>query len=78
VLELAAAGGLTYREAPISEQQLRTADEVWITSSTREIVPVTRLDGVAVGDGVPGPVFGRMRQLYADYKRGLQQGRGSG
>lgn len=77
VLELAAAGGLAYREVPISEQQLRTADEVWITSSTREVVPVTRLDGVAVGDGVPGPVFGRMRQLYADYKRSLQQGRGS-
>ena len=69
VMELArkARMPLTLRE--ISEDEVRSADEIWVTSATKEVVPVTRLDGKAVGAGRPGPVFKRMYKLYQDYKR---------
>lgn len=69
VVELACAEGLACREGDVSEAELRAADEVWLTSSTKEVLPVTRLDGVAVGDGIPGPVWRRVYALFQDYKR---------
>lgn len=74
VLELARAHGIPCEEAPISEAQLRGADEVWISSSTREVLPITRLDGRPIGDGRPGPLVERMRALYRDYKRAFRAG----
>lgn len=74
VLEIAGTHGLPYREADIPETELRLADEVWMTSSTKEVVPVTRLDGQPVGDGRPGPVWQRMYALYQDYKAALRTG----
>lgn len=74
VLELARAHGISCEEAPISEAQLRGADEVWMSSSTREVLPVTRLDGQPIGDGRPGPLVERMRTLYRDYKRAFRAG----
>lgn len=71
ILELAAAHQVSHREAVITEAELRAADEIWLTSSTREILPVTRLDGQAVSGGKPGPVWTRMIGLYQDYKRTL-------
>ena len=71
ILELAAAHQVSHREAVITEAELRAADEIWLTSSTREILPVTRLDGQAVSGGKPGPVWARMIGLYQDYKRTL-------
>lgn len=68
VLELAEANGVALEVRSISEAELRSADEVWISSSSREVLPVTGLDGKAVGNGRPGPVFERMYQLYQDYK----------
>ena len=68
VLELAEANGVALEVRSISEAELRNADEVWITSSSREVLPVTMLDGKAVGNGRPGPVFERVYQLYQDYK----------
>ncbi len=72
VLELARAHGLPCREVPVSEAELRGADEIWITSSTREILPVTRLDGRPVGGG-PGHVWRRIMPLYQEYKRSLRE-----
>jgi D-alanine transaminase len=69
VMELADAHGIENRESAITPAQLASADEVWLTSSTREILPVTRLDGAVVGDGRPGPMWQRMITLYQDYKR---------
>lgn len=69
VLELAAANGIAAQEQTISEAALRGADEIWLTSSTREILPVTRLDGTPVGDGTPGPLWRRMYRLYQEFKR---------
>jgi D-alanine transaminase len=67
VLDLATEAGLSYREEAVSEQRLRTADELWLMSAGRGIVPVTRLDGSPVGDGKPGPVWSRVKGLFADY-----------
>ncbi len=69
VLELAEAHGIEFRETSITPARLAVADEVWLTSSTREILPVTRLDGNAIGDGRPGPMWQTMIALYQDYKR---------
>jgi D-alanine transaminase len=74
VLELAAAHGVDAREAAISEAQLRAADEIWLTSSTREIMPVTLLDGVPVNGGKPGPVWARLLAHYQAFKQGLRTG----
>jgi D-alanine transaminase len=75
VLELAEQHALPYRETDISEDTLRQADEVWITSSTKEIAPVTRLDGKAVGDGLPGPVWESMIELFRRYKDAVRNGK---
>ena len=69
VLELAASNNLPREVREISGSELRGADEVWMTSATREVLAITRLDGRAVGAGVPGPVFRKMYGLYQDYKR---------
>jgi len=73
ILELAAAHGIAHREAAISLADLNAAEEVWLTSSTREILPVTRLDQRAVGNGRPGPVWRRMMSLYQEYKQGVRE-----
>ncbi len=68
VLELAAAEGLPCHQRPISEASLRQADEIWLTSSTKEILPVTRLDDAPVGDGRPGPLWRRLHARYQAFK----------
>jgi D-alanine transaminase len=71
ILELAAANNVAYREDLITLEQLKAASEVWVTSSTREIVPVIELDGVAVGEGKPGPVWHTVDNLLQIYKKSL-------
>jgi D-alanine transaminase len=65
VLELADALGLPHRDGAVSEAQLRGADEIWLALSTRGVLPVTRLDGAAVGSGRPGPWFQRLHSAFA-------------
>lgn len=74
VVELAQQHGLPVMESAIPEPSLRAAEEIWLTSSTKEILPVTRLDERVVGEGRPGPVWQRMFDLYQDYKRQLRAG----
>lgn len=74
LLELAAAHGIPFREAAITGQALEQAEEVWLTSSTREISPVTHLNDRPVGSGRPGPLWERMIRLYQDYKAALRRG----
>ena len=69
VLELAAAHGIPHEVREISEAEVRSADELWMTSSTKEIMPIVKLDGVPVGAGVPGPLAGQMDALYQDFKQ---------
>jgi len=71
ILELAAEHKVPHREAAITIEELRDADEVWLTSSTKEILPVTRLDNSAISGGKPGPVWTKMIALYQNYKRSL-------
>ena len=61
--ELAAANGIACRSAPVSESELRSAEEIWVSAATRGAVPVTTLDGRPVGDGRPGPLWQRMHAL---------------
>jgi D-alanine transaminase len=72
VLELARARGLPIEVRPIAEAELATADELWLSSSTKEVLPVTRLDGRPVGNGRPGPMYARMFAIYQDYKAGIR------
>lgn len=74
VLSLAERHGLPWAERPVSEQALRTADEIWLTSSTREVMAVTRLDGELVGAGRPGPIWRRMADWYQACKAELRTG----
>ncbi len=68
ILELAAASGIPLEVRPVTEVEVRSARELWLTSSTREVLAITRLDGQPVADGKPGPLFGRMYALYQEYK----------
>ncbi|HEC20195.1 MAG TPA: D-amino acid aminotransferase [Gammaproteobacteria bacterium] len=72
ILELAEANHIPFVEQNISRDELKNADEIWLTSSTKEILAVTRLDGEAVGGGKPGPLYQRMLALYQDYKQQLR------
>jgi D-alanine transaminase len=73
VIELARANHIPLSEADVPLSVLATADEIWLTSSTREVMPVTLLDGDPVGSGRPGPVWRRMNDLYQAYKAELRQ-----
>ena len=68
--EVATRAGVEYRAMPVSEAQLRSADEVWISAATREVQPVTLIDGKAVGTGKPGPVW---RKIYDELQRYKQE-----
>ncbi|GGO78655.1 cytochrome c551 [Marinobacterium nitratireducens] len=74
VLELADENGIQYQEADIDYDALMAGDEVWITSSTRGVLPVTRIDGQPVGDGEKGPLWARMFELLTRYQRRLMTG----
>ncbi|MGD9788895.1 MAG: D-amino acid aminotransferase [Sulfuricellaceae bacterium] len=68
VLELARDDGMRVEVRDVSEYELRTAAEVWLASSTREVLPITQLDGSPVGDGRPGPLYRRIDALYQHFK----------
>jgi D-alanine transaminase len=65
--ELADRLGMRRESTPISEAQLRGADEIWLAFATRGLLPVTKLDGLPVGKGRPGPLFARMSAAFAGY-----------
>lgn len=75
VLELAQQHGLPFAEHDIPENRLFDADEIWVTSSTREIVPITSLNGEPVGEGKPGPLWKTMAGYYRAYKTAIRQGK---
>ena len=73
LVRLAGEGTVKVEIRPITEAQLRDADEVWLTSSTKEVLAVATLDAKPVGAGRPGPVFKRMHALYQDHKAQLRR-----
>lgn len=70
ILALARSEDIPLSEQPISQQQLMEADEVCISSSTKAVLPVTRLDGQAVGSGHPGPIWAA---LWAAFQAEIEQ-----
>jgi D-alanine transaminase len=69
VAELARAEGMPIQFRDITEAEVRGADEIWVTSSGKEVFPIVELDGRKVGIGRPGPQFQRMYRLYQDFKQ---------
>ena len=69
VSELAHANNLPIEFREVSEAEVRAADEIWVTSSSKEVLAIVELDGKRVGDGRPGPLFRRMHQLYQEFKQ---------
>jgi D-alanine transaminase len=69
VVEIAQQAGLPLEVRDIREAEVRAADELWVTSSSKEILAVVELDGKPVGEGKPGPLFRRAWDGYQDFKR---------
>ncbi len=69
VVELARGAGLPIEFGDVAEAQARAADEIWVTSSSKEVLAIVTLDGKPVGEGKPGPVFRRVYALYQDFKQ---------
>jgi D-alanine transaminase len=78
VLELAATHGLPTEVRDITDAEVRAADELWMTSSTKEVLPIVALDGKKVGAGgtagLPGATFKLMYGWYQDFKRDVMHG----
>jgi D-alanine transaminase len=69
--DLADRVGLAHRSVRVTEADLRGAEELWLSAATREVVPVTRLDGRTVGAGLPGPKWRQIYDALQQYKREL-------
>jgi D-alanine transaminase len=69
VVRLAAREGIAVRVAPVPVEALSAADEILLTFATRGVLPVTQLDGRAVGTGRPGPVWTKLYAAFEAYKR---------
>jgi D-alanine transaminase len=76
LMELAAAQGVPVEARPVSAEEVRTADELLLSSATKEVLPVTQLDGAAVGHGAlagqPGPVYQKLYAAYQAVKQNAQ------
>lgn len=62
---LRADGSIAVEERVVTKAEVLAADEIWISSSSKEIAPVVELDGQPVGDGKPGPIWEKAAQLYS-------------
>jgi D-alanine transaminase len=73
ILEIAAANGIPHEVRKIAADEVFAADELLLTSSTREVLAITQLDGKPVGTGKPGEMFARLHKLYQDFKRDVMR-----
>ena len=69
ILEIAAQYGIQHEVRRIAKAELFSADELLMTSSTREVLAITQLDGQPVGSGKPGAMFAQLNSLYQTFKR---------
>ncbi len=74
VIELAAEHNIACEERDFSEQELLSASEIWFTSSTKEILPVVKLNGKPVANGQSGPIWEKMIDIYQACKIKLRSG----
>jgi D-alanine transaminase len=68
--ELCGQAGIPFQLRPISRDEVFAADELMLSSATKEVLPVTRLDQQTIGTGRPGPIY---EQLYAGYQRAKEK-----
>ena len=68
VIECAKVNNITVNESSFTKEQLMNADEVWISSSTREIIPITIIDGIQISDGFAGPIWSEVYDQYQSLK----------
>ena len=68
VYEFAREAGMPFEMRPVSRAEAHVADEMWLSSSTKEVIAVTTMDGRPFATGVPGPVFRRMYELFQKHK----------
>jgi D-alanine transaminase len=73
IFEIAAANGIPHEVRRIAVAEVFAADELLLTSSTKEVLAITRLDGKQVGSGKPGAMFARLHGLYQDFKRNVMR-----
>ncbi len=69
ILEIAAANGIPHEVRKIAVTEVFAADELLLTSSTKEVLAITQLDGKPVGSGKPGAMFAKLHKLYQEYKQ---------
>jgi D-alanine transaminase len=69
ILEIAEANNIPHEVRKILVAEVSSADELLLTSSTKEVLAITQLDGKPVGTGKPGEMFAALHQLYQDYKQ---------
>jgi len=67
-IECAKSNGIKVVESSFTKDQLMNADEVWITSSTREIIPITSIDGMQISNGRSGPIWSLVYDEYQSLK----------
>ena len=68
--EFARAAGLPFQMRAVAKAEALAADEMWLSSSTKEVLAVTTVDGKPFGSGVPGPLFRAMHAIFQRHKRG--------
>jgi D-alanine transaminase len=66
--EFAREAGMPFEIRAVSRAEVQVADEMWLTSSTKEVVAVTTMDGRPFATGVPGPMFHKMYALFQEHK----------
>ncbi|WP_298435871.1 D-amino-acid transaminase [uncultured Jannaschia sp.] len=69
VLRLAAEAQMKVEERSFTIEEARAADEAFVTSASTFVMPVVEIDGAPVGQGTPGPVAARLREIYLDESR---------
>jgi D-alanine transaminase len=75
VVELARRNNIDCQEVVVTEKQLQGADEVWLTSSMKEILPIVEIDGQTVGTGKRGDMHRLLFDLYQNYKQQFREGK---
>jgi D-alanine transaminase len=73
ILELAAANGIPYEVRRVPKTEVFGADELLLSSSTKEVLAITTLDGKPVGNGKPGTMFAKLYPLYQTFKRDVMR-----
>jgi len=73
ILEIAAANSIPFEVRKIAVGEVFAADELLLTSSTKEVLAITQLDGKPVGSGKPGAMFASLHKLYQDFKRDVMR-----